>query len=514
MSCYETTDHTEQLRKYTSTMKKYKIFVSGVQKELKEERREIKKFILGDAFLSEYFDVFLFEDSPAKSKSSEKAYLEEVGKSDIYIGLLGIKYGSAGKGEVSPTEVEFREAKAKHKDILIYIKGQNIVDKDREIGIQKLIKEIKDSKLGYSYRRFENLSELTDLVYESLIAFLKEKGEVGRVDFDQQICEGATFSDIDEAKVRWFLKVARAKRNFPLGEDSSVKDVFTHLKLIKDDKLTNSAILLFGKGPRKFFDQAKIKCVQLPSTEVVKPFSSYHIYEEENLFEQVDKAVAFVLDAIKFPVIQQARTVQVARPREIPEFAIHEAIVNAVAHRDYNTTSSVQVMVFLDRIEVWNSGTLPRNLKVEDLKRPHSSHPSNPILASALYYGNYIQQIGSGTTEMVRQCKEHGLPEPEFISVRNLEFKAILARDIFTEENLAKMGLNERQLKAVKYVKENGKITNTEYKKVFGVSKRQATVDLNDLERKAVLFRFGKTGRGTYYALRGSKGAKGAVKGQ
>jgi predicted HTH transcriptional regulator len=243
---------------------------------------------LGDALLSEYFDVFLFEDLPAKSKSSERAYLEEVGKSDIYIGLLGSKYGSAGKGKVSPTEAEFCEAKAKHKDILIYIKGQNTVDKNREIGIQKLIKEIKDSKRGYSYRRFESVTELTGLIYESLISFLKEKGEVGRAGFDQRICEGATFSDIDEAKVRWFLEIARTKRNFPLGIDSSVKDVFTHLKLLKDDKLTNATVLLFGKSPRKFFDQAKIKCVQLPSTEVVKPFSSYHIYEEENLFEQVD----------------------------------------------------------------------------------------------------------------------------------------------------------------------------------------------------------------------------------
>ena len=446
-------------------VKRYKIFISGVQKELKEERREVKKFILGDVLLSEYFDIFLFEDSPAKSKSSEKAYLEEVRKSNIYIGLLGIKYGGDGKGKVSPTESEFREAKVKHKDILIYIKGQNTVDKEREIGIQKIIKEIKNSKLGYSYRRFESVSELTDLVYESLIAFLKEKGEVGRGEFDQRICEGATFSDIDEAKVRWFLKVARTKRNFPIEFDSSVKEAFTHLKLLRDGKLTNAAILLFGRNPRKFFDQAKIKCVQLPSTEVVKPFSSYHIYEEENIFEQVDKAVSFVLDAIKFPVIQQTHTVQVARPREIPEFAIQEAIVNAVAHRDYNKTSSVQVMVFLDRVEIWNSGTLPENLKVEDLKKPHSSHPFNPTLANVLYYGNYIQQVGSGTTEMVRQCKAHGLPEPEFVSVRNLEFKTILARDIYTENVLSNLGLNDRQIEAVKFVKVEGRITNKEYQK-------------------------------------------------
>ncbi|MBU1674136.1 DUF4062 domain-containing protein [Patescibacteria group bacterium] len=96
-----------------------KFFVSGVQKELKEERRAIKNFILNDALLSEYFDVFLFEDAPAKSKSAETAYLEEVRRSNIYIGILGTKYGSTAKGKISPTETEFCEAKKLHKTILI-----------------------------------------------------------------------------------------------------------------------------------------------------------------------------------------------------------------------------------------------------------------------------------------------------------------------------------------------------------------------------------------------------------
>ena len=491
-------------------MKKYKIFVSGVQTELKTERRAIKEYILDDALLSEYFDVFLFEDAPAKSKSAKKAYIEEVRKSDIYIGILAQKYGGFGKDKLSPSEAEFREAKSRHKEILMYIKGQNIIDEKRESGVQKLVKEIKDPEAGYSYRRFENEDELTSLVYESLIFFLKEKGEIGKAGFDQRVCDGAKFSDIDNVKIKWFLKVARSKRSFPLGLNSSTKDVFIHLKLLKNGKLKNAAVLLFGKSPRKFFDQAKIKCIQIPSTEVEKPFTSYHIYEEENLFEQIDKAVAFVLDAIKFPVIQQAQTVQVARPREIPVFVIQEAIVNAVAHRDYNTTSSVQVMVFLDRVEVWNSGTLPANLKVEDLKKPHASHPSNTSLATVMYFANYIQQAGSGTLEMVKQCKAKGLPEPEFVSERNLEFKAILARDIYTDDILAKLGLNDRQVEAVKFVKIRGRITNKEYQKKFNLKKRQSTDDLKDLEIKGILTRVGTTGKGTYYILKGApKGRKG-----
>ncbi|PKN01214.1 MAG: transcriptional regulator [Elusimicrobia bacterium HGW-Elusimicrobia-1] len=493
-------------------MAKHHIFISGSQKELGAERRAVKDSILGDVLLSEYFDVFLFEDAPAKGRPDETAYLDEVRKSDIYIGILGDRYGAAGKNKISPTETEFHAAKAGDKDILIYIKGAGAKDKNRELGVQKLIKEIKNPAAGYCYRRFDSVEELTGLVYESLINFLKEKGDIGRAEFDRRICDGAGFADIDDEKVKWFLNVARRMRNFPLGLNSTTQEVFTHLKLFKDGKLTNAAVLLFGKEPRKFFDQANVKCIQLPSTEVEKPFVSYQIYDG-NLFEQVDKAVGFVLDILKFPVIQQEHTTAVARPREIPVFAIREAIVNAVAHRDYNAKSSVQVMVFLDRVEIWNSGSLPIHLKIDDLKKPHGSHPSNPLFASAMYLADYIQQAGSGTLEMLKQCKEHGLPEPQFVSVRNLEFKTILARDLFTEDALSRMGLNERQLKAVKYVKQNGRITNTEYQRVLTVSKRQATNDLNELEKKEILSRFGKTGRGTFYTLRGTKGAKGAPKG-
>lgn len=186
-------------------MKKYKIFVSGVQKELKEERYAVKDFISNDVLLREYFDVFLFEDYPAKGKSSEKVYFDEVRGCDIYIGILGYKYGIVTKGKISPTEAEFREAQKKQKIILIYIKGENgTKDQIREKGIQKLIQEIKDPKKGYSYRR---------------------------------------------------------------------------LNLLHDGQLTNAAILLFGKDQHKFFLQAEVKCVQFPSTEVEKPFTSYHIYD-------------------------------------------------------------------------------------------------------------------------------------------------------------------------------------------------------------------------------------------
>lgn len=333
-------------------MKKYKIFVSGVQKELKAERLAIGDFIHNDVLLSEYFDVFLFEYAPAKGKSAESVYLGEIKKSDIYIGIIDQKYGSTGKNKISPTEEEFREAKKLSKTILFYIKGENGEnDKKGDDGVQRLIKEIGHPKSGYSRKRFKDIAELTRLVYASLIDFLKEEGIVGRGAFDERICKEAKLSDIDEGKVRWFLKVAKAARKYPLKQDAPVENVLIHLDLLKDKELNNAAVLLFCKNSHRFFIQAEVKCIQFSGTEVKKPFVNYQVYSG-NLFEQVDNAVAFVLDAIKFPVIQKAGSTRFQRPYEIPEFAVQEAIVNAVTHRNYNNTSGVQVMIFADRIEV------------------------------------------------------------------------------------------------------------------------------------------------------------------
>ena len=468
-------------------MKKFKIFVSAVQGELKKERREIKKYIAQDVLLAEYFDVFLFEDAPAKSKSAEDAYLDEVLNADVYIGILGYEYGSVGDDGISPTEAEFREAVKHNKTILAYIKGQSASDKSRDPRVKKMIQMIRDPKHGYSYKRFDDTDELARALYASLIDFLREEGIVGRGAFDERICDDAKLTDIDDEKVTWFLRTAKAARKYALSVDAPVKDALVHLDLMKKGKLTNAAVLLFGKKPHSFFMQAEVKCLQFSGTEVKKPFVNYQVYTG-NLFEQIDKARAFVLDAIKFPVIQKKGSSRFERPYEIPEFAIQEAIVNAVAHRNYNTTSGVQVMVFADRVEVWNAGSLPPELTVDDLKLPHTSYPANPYLANVLYLADYAQRAGSGTIEMLKECKAQHSPEPEFVLIRNKEFRAILPRDYLTEQVLNKMELNERQMKAISLIKEKGSISISDIQSVYeDITRKTLYRDLQVLVDKKLI---------------------------
>ena len=183
-------------------------------------------------------------------------------------------------------------------------------------------------------------------------------------------------------------------------------------------------------------------------------------------------------------------------------------IVNAVAHRNYNNTSGVQVMVFADRVEVWNSGSLPPELTVTDLKKPHSSFPANPYLANALYLADYAQRAGSGTIEMLEKCREQHVPEPEFLLIRNKEFRVILPRDYLTDQVLSNLEINERQRKAVNFIKINKKITNRDLRQLTNAIYRTASRDLDDLVKKGLFQKVGKTGRGAYYVLAGKTGHK------
>ena len=95
---------------------------------------------------------------------------------------------------------------------------------------------------------------------------------------------------------------------------------------------------------------------------------------------------------------------------ELPESALREAVVNAIAHRDYRSTANVQVYVFHDRVEIVTPGGLPAGMREEDLGS--RSVPRNPLLFSILYRMGLVEQIGSGIRRIREVSLEYGVAEP------------------------------------------------------------------------------------------------------
>jgi ATP-dependent DNA helicase RecG len=480
-----------------------KIFISSVQKEFQQIRADLKAFLLGDAVLRRFIsEVFLFEELPAADRRANQIYLEEVEHCDIYLGLFGYEYGFEDKKGISPTEREYDHATRHRKTRLIYVWGRD--DTKRAPKMQKLVRKAGDDLIR---RRVEDASALTAEVYASLVDHLDRLGALRIPPFDTAACDRATLASLSRKRILWFLETARRERGFPLKSNTATQDLLTHLNFLEKKKPTNAAVLLFGTNPQHFHRTAETKCVHCHGTEYRRPFASQQIYTGD-LFEQADQARDFVLGKINRAVGTRELSITAPAIYELPPDAVGEAIVNAIAHRDYHSNASVEVRLFADRLEVWNPGALPGTLTFDDLHNAHPSVPNNPLIAEPLYLARYIEKAGSGTQRMIELCSQVGLPEPQF-EQRAGSFVVTLWRDWLTDEVLAGYSINDRQRQAIRFLKIHSSITNSKYQEEFSVAKRTASLDLTELVSVGLVERIGSTGKGVQYRL-----ARGAAKGQ
>ena len=95
---------------------------------------------------------------------------------------------------------------------------------------------------------------------------------------------------------------------------------------------------------------------------------------------------------------------------EYPKDAVREALLNAIAHKEYSGGVPIQISVYTDKIIIWNEGQLPENWTVKNLLEKHASRPYNPDIANALFRSGYIESWGRGTLKIIRECKQAGIP--------------------------------------------------------------------------------------------------------
>jgi ATP-dependent DNA helicase RecG len=481
---------------------KLKIFISSVQKEFHQARKDLKAFLLGDAVLHRFIsEVFLFEELPARDRRADQVYLEQVKRCDIYLGIFGYEYGNEDQDGICPTEREYDYAGRLKKTRLIYVWGTD--EKQRADKMKTLIHKAGKELVR---RRVGDMSALRAEVYASLVDYLDGKGALRVPPFDTSPCENATLHDLSRKRVEWFLDTARRERAFPLKQNTSTQALLTHLNLLEQGKPTHAAVLLFGANPQRFHRTAETKCIHCHGTEYRRPFGTLQVYGGD-LFEQADQALDFVLGKINRAIGTRATGITAPATYELPPDAIGEAIINAIAHRDYYSNASVEVRLFADRLEVWNPGRLPDTLTLDSLRSDHPSVPHNPLVAEPLYLTRYIERVGSGTQTMIGLCKGAGLPEPQF-EQRGGFFVVTLWRDWLTNSVMANLGLSERQVRAVAYLKTHQEITNSIYQLEFQASKRTASRDLDEMITKGIAEKVGTTGKGVHYRL-----AKGAIKG-
>jgi len=322
--------------------------------------------------------------------------------------------------------------------------------------------------------------------------------------FDQQLVEEVTYAALDEAKVRDFLR--RRQEAYPDATPPVAPLPQVVVEMLEgarerdgEPMPTYTGLLFFGRDPQRFLPRAEVKLARFQGTTTLAFIDRLIVHG--TLPEMLDEAERFIRRNTRTAMkVVEFESVQVS---EYPYDAVREALVNAMAHRDYHHSSGIQVNIFNDRLEVMSPGEAL--IPLSELEGSHVTR--NETLCRRFRDIGEMEQFGTGITKMKRLMREHGLKEPIF-GERGSFFKVtfcgpgdrildLIPRAGVTD--LRELGLNERQIEALRLmVNEGQELTNRDYREIFGVTYITAFRDLRQMV-ELNLVRAEGAGRGRKY---------------
>lgn len=343
-------------------------------------------------------------------------------------------------------------------------------------------------------------------------------------DYEAETMPGATLDDFDDAMVAEYIekREARTRRKLDL-ENPTAKSAASLLKdigaLDYKGNPTVAGILLFGKNPQAFLPNSGVVFVKFPGVEPRGEGGrvGYGRREEINgpLARVVERTWQVIFEEMRVGAI--VKGLEREEVLEYPEFAVREALVNAVCHRDYRMRGRrIEVRKYADRMEIISPGGLAGFITLDNIIEEHFSR--NPRLVQGLFQWGYIEELGLGVDRMIEDMVAAGHPSPKFnatpynftVTMSNVKERRatpnisinLPSADAQVNTASGTMTVNERQARAIQYIRDHGRITNRDFQTICpNVTPETLRTDLSDLVEKNVLMRVGEK-KGTYYIIK------------
>jgi len=240
---------------------------------------------------------------------------------------------------------------------------------------------------------------------DEIIDFIEHEG---RIRFDEQLAHNVDFNSVYSTDL-----VDRFKKKSNLSTSIPPEALLVNLGAVKMEadrpQFTNAGILFFSKRPTTYLPQAMITCV------VYKGVEKTTIIDQKDFSNDLVSTIEETIFFLKRHLNKALKIDDLKRhdDYEIPLVVLREAVVNAVAHRNYlETGARVMVEIFDDRVVISNPGGLPKGLKPEDFGK--YSLTRNPLIADLLHRIGYIEKLGTGIPRMRETMHKAGLAEPQF----------------------------------------------------------------------------------------------------
>jgi len=323
-------------------------------------------------------------------------------------------------------------------------------------------------------------------------------------DFELETVPGATLDDFDPDVVEEFIE-KRNERTRRAWNGSSEELLIEVGACTQKREPTVAGVLLFAKYPQQWLPQAGVVFVKFVGTEPRGEDGLAGYARREELTGPLARVVESMWNLTwgEMAVSAVVKGLERSETYEYPQFAVREALVNAVAHRDYRLKGRrIEVRMFSDRLEVVSPGGLPGFITVDNIVDEHFSR--NPRVVSGLFQWGYIEELGLGIDKMIESMTAAGHQKPVFVA-KPYSFSVQLynarTRETSGVGEITR-NVNGRQARALAYVRERGSITNREYRQLCSdVSPETLRLDLADLVEKGMLLKIGSK-KGTYYIIK------------
>ena len=346
---------------------------------------------------------------------------------------------------------------------------------------------------GHFYaRRGESLAALDMNKYEEI------RRQAVNADWSKLVAENITISDMNEERIRSAVRLGVAGgRINASAEGDSIETLLTKFKLLRNGKLTNAAVVLFGNNMDEY-PQLLLRMARFKGTDKMEFIDNKRA--TGNFFDLLDAGMEFCFKHLNL----SGKVVGLRREEhlEIPVEALREALTNSLCHRRYDDPrASVSLAIYDDRLEIVNPGCFTNGLTPENIKDSHESFPYNHLIAQVLYLSTYLESWGSGVRRMIDLCHEQGLPEPEYQSdgytVKIVFWKSAQKKDEASQmpsqkgESASQKKLGASQKAIMEMIGENPNITTSEIAERIGIDRRNVQEHVKKLKEYGLLHREG-----------------------
>lgn len=297
-------------------------------------------------------------------------------------------------------------------------------------------------------------------------------------------------TELDSELINATVRRARDLRGYQFTNPSSLNSVIEDLSLLRFGQLTNAADVLFGKRVSLRHPQSRMRAVCY-KTDRGDNFIDEQLFEGP-AFNLLESAMAFLRRHISIKAeFKAGQLYRDSRP-EYPFNSLREGIVNALVHRNYSLFSGgVSLSIYPGRIEIWNSGQLPKGITPKTLRTSmHNSILVNPDISHVFYLYELMERVGRGTFKIVQECQEMGMKLPEW---RDMKSGVRLTLFAATGENGTIIKPNERQAALLNDMASGDRIITSEFLKKYsaGVGERQVRRDISELTETGFLKKVG-----------------------